>query len=247
MIDLKLHDNASHWMTGDYYLSHINEREYYCRKFNKCPWPKHNTLKHESAWQTKQLKLSLQRSYFDEALWNASSVKRKWQIIKEFWPHLSKKCKIDKINDVTDDKAMAEIMNNFFAEIGIKLAEGYQLMMSTLLQSMFYHLYLSSNVSSWLMWQTWCERWDHWHLVVSMDSHLASWKHVVPPFFQSFYTCSTSASIVNLSLPVGKMPMSHPYIKKDPSPTLAITVPYQFCLVWKNWWSMLCTTNYTKI
>ncbi len=92
MINVKLHDNALKWFTHDY-LSHINEREYCRRKYNICPCPEHDRLRLDSRRRTKELRMSLQRSYFDDALRNATTVKKKWQIIKEFWPHLSKKTK----------------------------------------------------------------------------------------------------------------------------------------------------------
>ena len=92
-------------------------------KYNKGPCSDHEELKLESRRRTKSLRLSLQISYFDKALQNATTIKRKWKVIKEFWPHIAKQTKIDKISESTSDEEKAEILNKFFAEIAINLAE----------------------------------------------------------------------------------------------------------------------------
>ena len=42
-VNVKLSDNAPKWFTLDY-LSHVNEREFLKRKYNKCPCPEHRAL-----------------------------------------------------------------------------------------------------------------------------------------------------------------------------------------------------------
>ena len=73
---VKLYDNAPRWFTLDY-LSHVNEREFLMRKHKKCPCNVHLAQFIEAKTRTKQLRISLQKSYFEEALNSANSVKKK--------------------------------------------------------------------------------------------------------------------------------------------------------------------------
>ena len=121
-INLKLRVNAPKWINGDF-LAHVNEREFLSKKHKKCPCQYHLTLKLESKIRTRQLKISLQESYFEESLNSATTVKQKWQKIKEFWPHLKKSGKIFNINGESDETVMANILNEFFVNVGQNLAE----------------------------------------------------------------------------------------------------------------------------
>ena len=88
----------------------------------KCPCEHHLLLKLEAIPRTQQLRSELQQSYFEEALNNAHTVKQKWQAIKKYWPYMSKNTKITKIGDETDPSRMADLLNEFFANIGNNLA-----------------------------------------------------------------------------------------------------------------------------
>ena len=68
----KMRDNAPGWMNGDM-LAHINEREYWSRKFKKSGDANHLALKINAKFRTCQLKLSLQSDYFDQRLQNCGS------------------------------------------------------------------------------------------------------------------------------------------------------------------------------
>ena len=113
-------DNVSKWINGDS-LSHVNEREFHAQNNRKCPRAMHLDLKLEIRCHNKQLKLSLQQNYFDEALKSAKTTKQKWQKIKEFWPFLKKNTKINNISNCTDEAQMSDILNEFFTNIGNNL------------------------------------------------------------------------------------------------------------------------------
>ncbi len=68
-------DNCNHaaelfapaWITNEY-LAHRDERKYHCRKLNKNPNSTNKLLKEEAIERCNALKLSLQCTYFREAL-----------------------------------------------------------------------------------------------------------------------------------------------------------------------------------
>ena len=68
----------------------------------------------------------LKATSIEEALNNAQTVKQKWEAVKKYWPYMSKKTKITKINEESDPEKMANILNTFFGEIGPKLASKIQ-------------------------------------------------------------------------------------------------------------------------
>ncbi len=118
---LKMLDNAPGWLNGDM-LAHINEREYWTRKFKKFRTDWHLEKKLSAKRRTRVLKLALQSDYFDEKLRDCGNdSKRKWRLIKEYWPVLRKSSSIEKIRDKTDNIGKATVINEFFATIGSTL------------------------------------------------------------------------------------------------------------------------------
>ena len=79
---IQMKDNAPAWITNDF-LAHRDERKYYCKNFKKNPSPENKVLKEDAIKRCNDLKLSLQRSYFQEALArNAGNMKNLWKEIK---------------------------------------------------------------------------------------------------------------------------------------------------------------------
>ncbi len=103
-------------------LAHINERQYWTRKFKKFWTDWYLDKKMGSKHRTRELKLRLQSDYFDEKLWNCGSdTKHKWWLIREYWPFLRKSSDIEKIGETTDNVGKATLINEYFAIIGSKL------------------------------------------------------------------------------------------------------------------------------
>ncbi len=81
-------------------------------------------MKTESIERTKTLKTELQKSYFnDELLKCGNDAKKKWNLIKKFWPHLIKITNIENINGKTEKIDMATEINEFFSKVGTNLAD----------------------------------------------------------------------------------------------------------------------------
>ena len=68
------------------------------------------------------LKVELQQNYFKTVLNDPKTdQKKKWQLLKQFWPDKKQHNKILSINNKVDDIDKANEINNFFATVGIKL------------------------------------------------------------------------------------------------------------------------------
>ncbi len=122
IIRLKLRHHAPGWFNHEL-LSHIDEREFWSRKYKKFPCLDHLTRKLDAIARTKALKRKLQQNYFKDALEKCGNdSKAKWKLIREFWPHLKRSSNIAKINSSTEDHDKANDINQFFANIGEELA-----------------------------------------------------------------------------------------------------------------------------
>ena len=65
--------------------------------------------------RTDALKKSLQRPYFIDALKACGqNAKKKWQLVKQFWPSSKKNGNISKKGTHTDDEGKAKTMNEYF-------------------------------------------------------------------------------------------------------------------------------------
>ena len=53
------------------------------------------------------------------------SRKKTWKALKNIWPQSNKRSGIESVNDITDNKGMANAMNSHFARIGDKLASKF--------------------------------------------------------------------------------------------------------------------------
>ena len=119
---LKICEHAPDWLNTDY-LAHIDEREYWGKQFDKNPSDLNLRMKNQSIERTKQIKLELQRTYFnDELLKCGNDAKKKWKLIKMFWPHLNKSTHIENIIGKTTNTDMATEINEFFSKVGSNLA-----------------------------------------------------------------------------------------------------------------------------
>ena len=122
-IDLKMRDHAPAWIDGDM-LAHINEREFWSRKHDKNPTEYHLEQKLLSKQRTIHLRHSLQSNHFDDSLEKCGKdSKKKWKLIKDYWPFLKKSTRITKIAECTDNIGKATKINEFFATIGDNLAQ----------------------------------------------------------------------------------------------------------------------------
>ncbi len=121
-IRFKLWDHGPAWLNYDI-LSHIDERKYHSRNFNQCPCHEHLVLKIESKIRKDNLKTQVQHTYIIGSLNKCgTNAKKKWQLIREFWPSSKKSTKIEQIGEATDDEGKANTINEFFPNIGKKLA-----------------------------------------------------------------------------------------------------------------------------
>ena len=66
-ICLKIREHAPGWLNGDF-LAHVDEREFWGKKYNKCPCQFHLDKKLDSFQRTPNLKLELQKSFFKNAM-----------------------------------------------------------------------------------------------------------------------------------------------------------------------------------
>ncbi len=124
MRTITMKDHAPAWVTNDY-LAHRDERKHHCKTFNKHPTPENKLLKDKSINRCNELRLSLQRSYFQEAIRrNPGNMKKIWQEIKKFWPHLNKSSikPVDHSGTATNED-LANLFNDFFSSIGMNLQE----------------------------------------------------------------------------------------------------------------------------
>ena len=92
-------------------------------KYAKCPCEAHLALKNESITRTAALKKELQKTYCINALKNVGcDAKKKWRLIREFWPYICKSNNIQKIGSYTDAAHKATTINEIFTNIGHELA-----------------------------------------------------------------------------------------------------------------------------
>ncbi len=119
MRTITLKDHAPAWITNDY-LAHRDERKYDCKNFNKNKTEENKVLKDEAIKRCNDLKASLQRSYFQEAITkHAGDMKAMWREIKKFWPHLNKSSvRPRRSPEMSDDQELANLFNDFFAMWG---------------------------------------------------------------------------------------------------------------------------------
>ena len=119
---LKLREFAPPWLNTSY-LDAVDSREHWSKKFRKTPTEYHLFKKLEAINFAKTLKVELQKSYFEEKVQNNwGDSKNLWKSIKEFWPNKPKHSNINKINEYTDNKDIADALNDHFASVGPKLA-----------------------------------------------------------------------------------------------------------------------------
>ena len=120
---LKLHEHAPPWLNTSY-LDAVDNREHWCRKFNKRPTEHHLLKKLEAIEFAKTLKVELQKSYFEDQINNSmGDSKYRWKSIKEFRPGNKKSTTVTKIHEYTADKDKATALNTHFSTVGSKLAE----------------------------------------------------------------------------------------------------------------------------
>ena len=114
---LKLREFAPSWLNTEY-LSAVDAREHWCKKFNKNPTPENLTSKLNAIKFALDLKDELKASYFEDKIRESNGDSKKiWSVIKEFWPSKSKANNIHKILDETEDAKKAECLNDFFASV----------------------------------------------------------------------------------------------------------------------------------
>ena len=81
---LKLREHALPWLNTEY-LSAVDCREHWCRKFRKNPTEYHLGQKNWAIENAKSLKTELKQSYFQEKIESAQEDSKKlWKSIKEF-------------------------------------------------------------------------------------------------------------------------------------------------------------------
>ena len=120
---ITMKDHAPAWVTNDY-LAHRDECRHHCSNFNKNPSAENKLLKEEAIRRCNNLKLSLQRSYFQEAInRNPRYMKKIWEEIRKFWPHLNKSSvkPTDHNGEATDEANEANLFNEFFSNVGSEL------------------------------------------------------------------------------------------------------------------------------
>ncbi len=121
-VQLKMRVNAPEWLNSDY-LAHCDERSYWAKEFDKCPCAFHLREKLSSENRTKLLRDNLKQSWFEDKLLNCGNdVKKKWEVIRKFWPGKNRGTQIEEINGKVGDIDKADEINNFFCNIGPNLA-----------------------------------------------------------------------------------------------------------------------------
>ena len=93
---------------------HTNKRENFWWRVLK---------KYEAIRRCNYLTLSLQCSYFQEAITrNSGNMKKIWDEIRKFWPHLNKSSvkPMDHSGNATEEE-LANLFNHFFSNIGSEL------------------------------------------------------------------------------------------------------------------------------
>ncbi len=95
------------------------------KTFNNNPSAENKRNKDEAIARTNNLRSSLQRSYFQDAVnSNAGNMKKMWQEVKRFWPYLNKSTvRPQKRTDTANSLETANIFNKFFSNVGKQLQE----------------------------------------------------------------------------------------------------------------------------
>ena len=122
MHTVNFRSNAPAWLTYDY-LAHTDEREFLSKLFKLDPTEANKLAKLDSIYRTNDLKQSLQRSYFRDAIAKHSgNMKETWREIKRFWPHLNKSnVRPTLVNDSESNEDLATRFNTFFTNVGSDL------------------------------------------------------------------------------------------------------------------------------
>ena len=122
MREINVKENPPAWVNGNY-LAHVDERKYLAKVYKKQPTA--GSLENKIDWvqRTYQLHLSLQHSFFREAIErHKGDMKRTWQTIKCFWPYLNKGCAAANSNAGLSASEKANLFNDHFTTVGQKLA-----------------------------------------------------------------------------------------------------------------------------
>ena len=120
---LKLREFAPKWLNTEY-LSLVDAREYWCKKFKKNPTEFNLYQKNKAINDCKVLKIELQQNYFkDKIEQHKHDSKKLWKTLKEIWPTKQRSCNIRQINGKSGLLDMANELNQFFSTVGSTLAE----------------------------------------------------------------------------------------------------------------------------
>ena len=119
---VKCHGNHAKWVTNEF-LGLIDAREYFVKKCKKAPSIVNNRKRQDAIKAVNVMKRRLQRDYIEEAIQSGKgNSKETWKRLKQVWPLKNKSTKIIELNGKCDKQDIAEEINQYFANIGQKLA-----------------------------------------------------------------------------------------------------------------------------
>ncbi len=119
---MKFTDNIPEWCTKEF-LSLCKDRDYVKARYDKFKSPIDEELARRKRNQTVNMGKELKCNYFKAALDNVGNDSKKlWKIIKQLLGTKKGKNKIQELNGKSDPSEMADILNDYFTDIGPNLA-----------------------------------------------------------------------------------------------------------------------------
>ena len=114
--------NLPVWITREF-LSMCKERDNLKKTAKKTGNPEHRTIYNRRRNQVTSFSRTLKKTYFRHAFEEAGNDSKKmWKLVKQLFGTFKQKNIINEINGKNDNLAMAEEINQFFADIGPSLA-----------------------------------------------------------------------------------------------------------------------------
>ncbi len=112
-------------MTAEF-LSLIDEKHHWSNICKRRPNQYNKAHKREAIQRVNRESTCTKRGYITERLSVCKgNSKRTWKILKELWPSKSKKTEIKQIDNLTENKDMANALNEHFIKVVPKHSEKF--------------------------------------------------------------------------------------------------------------------------
>ena len=122
---VKIKDGLAKWVTNEF-LGLLDDRRDRMKRYKKYRTPENWEAGQAAIKLAKDIKVELQRNHVEETLNNArSDSKEMWKALKELWPLKNKTNNIKSLQGHSEDKEIANILNEHFSTVGSILGRAF--------------------------------------------------------------------------------------------------------------------------